>query len=631
MVLLLLAQAPLIIRPALAETSTVSIINPGPDGYPAKWTAGPDTAHIGTADFYFNSDTTETGDTFFMNITIRDVVNMKSWGIGIIYKSSALQFVSAWRPPDHVFAYPESQGASPQVPSVSIDDVNETYKILKWGYAYLWTDEYGNPIQWGFNGSGVLCQIQFRITAAVDQLNPVEEAYFAFDPEWTAVFRFGLPPPGKEIPNMESAYWKYEWVRPTLLPQLYVYPGIYKDDTLKKGDIVTLEVRVRDVHPGWTIIGFQFSLWFNTSCLEPVGYEVGTWMQGFANNGESVMHAAYADYHGVDPELPYCYNKWFAIIFLVKGNENKYWAPFPSGEGTLFKFRFKAIHETIFPLEPEHWTELELHDVEVRNQYGMIIETKPPLNGLFRCPIKTLGLRIDVFTEYPAPYGGQGLNNPSDMFAPQAEVNLYAQVLYNEDPVQQKLVSFGIRHGEFYIYRENYTDVNGIAWIKFRIPWPCDNPADRVLGEWQVIATVEVAQQKKNDTLAFKVWWPVEIVSVTPKKSEYVKTKPDTPNMEFVVVYRTCKMIPIDVVLTVVVYDELGFFIGSAKFKTTVGLDEYTYCTFKDYEQEFVIPMPTNAVVGTATVYANAYDDLPWNGGVPYCPEVSNTFVIKKA
>jgi hypothetical protein len=40
--------------------------------------------------------------------------------------------------------------------------------------------------------------------------------------------------------------------------------------------------------------------------------------------------------------------------------------------------------------------------------------------------------------------------------------------------------------------------------------------------------------------------------------------------------------------------------------------------------------MPSNAVVGTATVYANAYNTYPWNGGTPYCPEVSNTFYIKK-
>jgi hypothetical protein len=24
-------------------------------------------------------------------------------------------------------------------------------------------------------------------------------------------------------------------------------------------------------------------------------------------------------------------------------------------------------------------------------------------------------------------------------------------------------------------------------------------------------------------------------------------------------------------------------------------------------------------------VFANAFSDFPWNGGVPYCPEVTNT------
>jgi hypothetical protein len=51
------------------------------------------------------------------------------------------------------------------------------------------------------------------------------------------------------------------------------------------------------------------------------------------------------------------------------------------------------------------------------------------------------GRIIDLYTQYPAPYGGQGPDNPSDMFWPQKEVWLYANVTYNWWPVQQKDVA----------------------------------------------------------------------------------------------------------------------------------------------------------------------------------------------
>ncbi|MEM2105267.1 MAG: hypothetical protein QXV21_02195, partial [Candidatus Bathyarchaeia archaeon] len=170
------------------------------------------------------------------------------------------------------------------------------------------------------------------------------------------------------------------------------------------------------------------------------------------------------------------------------------------------------------------------------------------------------------------------------------------------------------------------------AMVKFRIPWPCVNPVERVFGQWCVIATVEVAEQIKSDTLCFMVWWPVEITSVYSKYTEYYQNKLSPPNMEFTVEYRTLSMQIKPVVLTVTVYDELGFFIGYATFETTVGWGEYhlPIDEFKTYTKDFVVPMPTNAVVGVATVYANAYTALPWNGGVPYCPEASSTFNIRK-
>jgi hypothetical protein len=267
----------------------------------------------------------------------------------------------------------------------------------------------------------------------------------------------------------------------------------------------------------------------------------------------------------------------------------------------------------------------------VLNTYGLDIGYSRADPANYRAPQKTLGLAIDVYTQYPrdpktgSPYGGQGPNAVSDMFGPQQQVELYALVTYNEYPVQQKLVGFQIEHNGYHIYREATTDEYGVAHISFRIPWPCVDPASEIFGEWDVIATVEVAERKANDTLKFWVWWPVEVLSIESKYTTYNQTK-NGVDMTFLISYGTYRMQPINATLTITVYDELGFFIGSYAYEVTVGWGEYDHFgEMKVYgPEEITIHIPSNAVVGKCTVYANAFDKLPWYGGTPYCPEVKN-------
>ena len=102
----------------------------------------------------------------------------------------------------------------------------------------------------------------------------------------------------------------------------------------------------------------------------------------------------------------------------------------------------------------------------------------------------------------------------------------------------------------------------------------------------------------------------------------------------------TLKVLPVQYTflanVTVTVYDELGFFIGSALLSTTVGWGYYVgtmpppLLTYPTWDP--IIPLPTNAVVGQGVVFGNVYDNLPWNGGTPYAPEVTNTisfFIVK--
>ncbi|MBX5329126.1 MAG: hypothetical protein QHH18_04735 [Candidatus Bathyarchaeota archaeon] len=181
-----------------ASPPIVSLINPGPDGYPVKWTASTNPRSFGTSDFIFYSNETSAGSTFFMNVSVNNVENLIGWGIGIAYDKTILSYSSAWRPSDHVFKSIEEKGWDIVAPDVTFTDINATHKLLMWGCTYV-TPEEEEP--WTFNGSGTLCQIQFKIVK-----DTLAETFIEWDQEWTAVYYY----PGiKQIPTVKNAFFKY--------------------------------------------------------------------------------------------------------------------------------------------------------------------------------------------------------------------------------------------------------------------------------------------------------------------------------------------------------------------------------------------------------------------------------------
>jgi hypothetical protein len=651
--LLLLASIAPMIHLAHAATTSISAINPGPASKPAKWTAGPDVADQGTNNFHFTTTDTTSGSYFFVNVTITTTGQLKAWGFGLIFDNTTVQYVSAWRPTDHVFSVIEAGGTSMVAPAVVFADVDATHQEIQWGCSYIMP----SPAAW-FTGTGQLAQVQFKIIASVSQLNPIVTSTFAYDAAWTGDYYY---PSGSDVPDMVSpaANFKYEWLAPTTFPDFFVKPPA--QTALKIGDDVPFEVWVTNVDPGWGIIGFQFELWYNTSLLNgTTSYSVGPWMSTFATvgNNESVLAQAFNDYLGVDPELPLNYNKWAAVIILVPGTGG-YSAPFPGAgspyggsTGMLFTFHMQAVEQTIFPAVDT--TLLTLNHMLVYNDLGQKIAISTPTNATYTAPQKTLGLSIDLYSCRDGvlqdnglwiipKYQGMGQNVPTDMYQPQAEVDLQANLTYNGWPVQQKLTGFQIVSptGVYMIYRENYTDFWGTAWIKFRIPWPCLDPWNSTFGVWNVTVTVEVAKQIVNDTMQFKVGWPVQVLNVTGQDVNISKTNP-TP-MKFTVWYSTQRMDLSDIplLLTVAAYDNLGFFIGGAsKTKmlsaetmyfangTVIPQGDLVWCTTAYFKETFDITTPTNAVVGPATVYADAFNLAPWYGGVPWSPEAVGYFNI---
>ncbi|MEM2703451.1 MAG: cohesin domain-containing protein [Candidatus Bathyarchaeia archaeon] len=606
LILLLLTSALLLIPalPAKASPGTLELIDPE------------DGDHL----FSYNTTQKAVGDTFIVEVIVTNVQDLFAWQIKVTWDQELLDFEESILPPNHVFA-----GKS-YLEAPVIEEPGSVALGITLG-----------PGQKGVNVTkGTLVQLKLKIIKGVSMLGPTKvECDLNFvDTDYT----FLLNSAGTVIPvDWVIAHYSYEWVKPAKLPRFYIKPITIKP--AKLGDTFAVEIWVADVDPGWEIIAFQFSIMWNTTLIEPVEpfWEKGTFLEAFQYAPDGVLYMASINEHARPPpmtSLPHDYNySTIALLLLPDPKVNyTYHAPFPKGEGKLATLYFKAIFETIAP--QEIWSKIEFvtfryptgesEDMLVLNRYGMDVGYSKADPASYRAPVKALGLSIDVYTQYPNPYGGQGLNAVSDMFGPQQQVELFALVTYNEYPVQQKLVAFEIRHNNYTIWRVATTDADGIAHISFRIPWPCENPEKEIFGEWEVIATVEVAEQKKNDTLKFWVWWPVEVLSIESKCTTYKQTKKGV-DMTFSLEYGTHRMQPINVSLTVTVYDELGFFIGSCNFNVTIGWSEYDHFgKMKNYTHEVTIHIPSNAVVGVCTVYANAFDKFPWLGGTPYCPEVKN-------
>lgn len=178
------------------QKPSFSFVNPGLDGYPQKWTASNVIRYLGTSDFIFYSNETSVDSTFFVNVTVQNVAAMRGWGIGIIYDASSLANGSVWLPSDHVFRGAEEVGNGLLIVGPTIDNFNATHNILKYGVTY-----FMNSTEWTFNGSGTLCQLQFKIITPYSV-----ECYLSWDLEWTDVYYW---PSGQEKPLVETARFKY--------------------------------------------------------------------------------------------------------------------------------------------------------------------------------------------------------------------------------------------------------------------------------------------------------------------------------------------------------------------------------------------------------------------------------------
>ena len=102
----------------------------------------------------FYANTTSPGDTFVVNATVDNVTDLQNWQIKLTWDPTVLNFTSATRPTDHVFAMPE--------PFKTDNSLIAPSPIIETG-AVTWGCTYINANYWTFNGTGTLCQITLKI------------------------------------------------------------------------------------------------------------------------------------------------------------------------------------------------------------------------------------------------------------------------------------------------------------------------------------------------------------------------------------------------------------------------------------------------------------------------------------
>jgi len=229
-------------------------------------------------------------------------------------------------------------------------------------------------------------------------------------------------------------------------------------------------------------------------------------------------------------------------------------------------------------------------------------------------------LTIDVYTQ-KEPYSGRGPNQPSDAFAPQQMVILYAEVTWNYEPVAGKPVAFQATDPNNITVTSRTAETNeyGIAETNFTIA------SDATFGIYTAIGSVTVSEKEAKDTLTFEVGWIIQLIKIDtldengdPKSlftiGEYMCSNLRIKNIAF-----TTR----NALLTINIYDECNVTVGLAYLQLAVPVGTHEFSLL-----QLGVKLPEWCFIGRAKVFACALTDTASNNGVPYCPEISTEFLI---
>jgi hypothetical protein len=216
---------------------------------------------------------------------------------------------------------------------------------------------------------------------------------------------------------------------------------------------------------------------------------------------------------------------------------------------------------------------------------------------------------------FPAPYGGQGPNNPMDLVFAESNVSLFAEVTYNGVAVQSVDVTFDIVGPSSSVTLNATTDATGIANVTYSMPWPVSNP-ESVMGLWQVNATGTVIGVQISDALQFFYDYPVRIWKVSTDK--YYYNYSDVVGVWITYGTRAEQNYP--ALFVVGLENSSGVPFSLANRDTTFGGS--IFGLHQNFTQLVGLVIPhLPGVGGYSYVHVNCYDKDLGLGGVQLCPE----------
>ena len=409
-----------------------------------------------------------------------------------------------------------------------------------------------------------------------------------------------------------------------------------------------VEVTINRLHYAWKLVGVEFRLLYDDTLLKVVDVAEGPYLGNWAPYGTWFQSYVEPNYYG--PHI--------LVGNLILPNATGDWnPPFPGDDeggamenGTIAIITFEILEQL-----PGYGSgagnltcALELFNIRMVDPEASLIPVD--LGRVVNGTVTILGFEfegryIDVYggavnagygsIPFPAPFGGQGLGMPMDLVIPQSEVTLFAEVLYNYWPVQQKDVNFEVegpyvhvngtlipKQNWFILLKETArTDENGTAMISFAMPWPCEDP-EALLGVWKVTATVNIRDVVVTDILYFYYDYMVHIWKVTTDKFYYKHCE----TVEITIEYGSHAMLLYPGLFSAIIKDELNVVIGIDLAAVTLGGAEF--CTFANGTIKLYIHIEKWAFVGYADIYVNCYDKDPTEGGFAWTPQAFEDDII---
>jgi hypothetical protein len=375
-----------------------------------------------------------------------------------------------------------------------------------------------------------------------------------------------------------------------------------------------ITVDMKNLHFAWYLVGIQFRLSFNTSLVEVVSVEEGPYLAQF-NNTSTSPYTHFLSYLKTDDAT---YGPHILVENLLLPNTTGQWITFPEANGTIAIITFRSLVQS---WTETYYGEFNLIEVVLADQNAEPVPYDTPQNGtLTILPIEATGSRIDVWMQYPSPYGGQGLMNPADLVVPQQLITLTAKVTYNWWPVPQKLVTFHVYDddGNLFTNLQGMTDDYGHVTVEFRMPY---YNAEDFFGVWTVNATVEVAEEVVFDIMQFHFDWLVRTWKVTTDKEEYMHLE----TIYITVEYGTHAQQNYEVTLKIAIFDELSYSIGLTYVDLVIGGADF--CSYKNYSTTLTITIPWQAAAGQATIKVYFLQGGAYSG-TAITPEAEKTIWI---